>query len=233
MDQLSDSELAAVRPVNSEVTIEARVAETLRNLIVEGKLRPGIRLPYREMATRLGVSVTPVRVSLRDLSNEGLVTISPRGTVRVTPLSVEEVDELYSARAGLESLLARRGVERLSDAGILMMKKRFPTLERTQKELDLNGFLRAVWEFRLPCYSVAARPRILEAVSVLVQRCGRYNFLALRYHERFLKALEYNQVFGDACAARDAIAAEKIIRESNDWSREVMVKLVASSDGAD
>ncbi len=227
------SELAAVLPVAADRTVENQITQRLRTLIVEGKLKPGVRLRYRDVASRLGVSVTPVRVSLRDLAIDGLVTVSPQGAVRVAPLSVEEVEEVYSARAGLESLLAERGVARLGADGLDLIKRRLPSLERAARGPDLPGFLDAVWNFRLPCYEAAERPRILEMVAVYVNRCRRYNFLTFEEAQRFENALAYNLEFARACEAGDATAASTVIRESNEWTREVVRARLESHPGTD
>jgi DNA-binding GntR family transcriptional regulator len=215
-------ELAAVLPVAPDRTVENQITQRLRTLIVEGKLKPGVRLRYRDVADRLGVSVTPVRVSLRDLAIDGLVTVSPQGAVRVASLSVEEVEEVYSARAGLESLLAERGVERLGADGLGLMKRRLPAVERAARNADLPGFLDAVWNYRLPCYEAAERPRILDMVTVYVNRCRRYNFLTFEDAHRFQTALTYNLDYLRACETGNATAAAAVIRESNEWTREVV-----------
>ena len=221
-------DLAAVLPVAVEQTVENQISERLRTLIVEGSLKPGVRLRYRDVAARLGVSVTPVRVSLRDLALDGLVTVAATGAVRVAALSAEEVDEIYSARAGLESLLARRGVAGLTPAAIRTIERRASTLERIARKRDVSEFLNAVWDCRLPCYEAAGRPRILERVSIYVTRCRRYNFVVYEAGERLETALAYNLEFAHACAAADASRAATVIRESNEWTRDLACALLES-----
>jgi DNA-binding GntR family transcriptional regulator len=226
-------DLAAVVPVAFDRTVENQITQRLRALIVEGKLKPGVRLRYRNVAERLGVSVTPVRIALRDLAIDGLVTVSPQGAVSVAPLSVEEVEEVYSARAGLESLLARRGVEQLGQARLGIMNRRLLAVDNAAAGADLPAFLDAVWSFRLPCYEAAERPRILEMVGVYVNRCRRYNFLTYETGERFQAAVDYNHEFARACADGDVEAAATVIRESNEWTRElVRAKLESHPDDA-
>lgn len=221
MNSKESAELSAVRPIGLDHTVEKQVTHRLRALIVEGKLRPGVRLRYRDLASRLGVSVTPVRIALRDLAIEGLVTVSRQGAVSVAPLSVEEVEEVYSARAGLESLLARRGVGRLDVATLERMQRAFSAVERAGEVEDLAGFLSAVWKHRLPCYEAAGRPRILDMVSVYVTRCRRYNFLTFD-GPLIESALGYHVEFAKACEVGDADVAAGVARESLEWTREIV-----------
>lgn len=221
-NDFESSDLATVEPVALGPTAENEIAQRLRTLIVEGKLKPGVRLRYRDVAMRLGVSITPVRVSVRDLALEGLVTISPQGAVRVAPFSVEEVEEIYSARAGLESLLAHRGTENLSADGIRAIRQLVSAVEECAHSADLPGFLDAAWSLRQPCYLAAMRPRILEVVNVYVNRCRRYNFLTYQNPELFKTALSYNLEFALACSTADAATASTVIRESNEWTRDTL-----------
>lgn len=58
---------------------QARALIQLRDLILKGEFAPGERLAEVTLATRLGVSRTPVRLALAALEREGLV--SPSGSV--------------------------------------------------------------------------------------------------------------------------------------------------------
>jgi DNA-binding GntR family transcriptional regulator len=127
----------------------------------------------------------------------------------------------------LESLLASRGVERVGPAELDRINRRLPAVERAAESHDLTGFLDAVWNHRLPCYEAADRPRILEMVTVYANRCRRYNFLTFEDTPRFQNALAYHHDFARACETGDAQAAATIVRESMEWTREVVcAKLV-------
>ncbi len=58
-----------------------RVADALRAALIAGELRPGEVYSAPGLATRFGVSATPVREALLDLAKEGLVDVVPnKGT---------------------------------------------------------------------------------------------------------------------------------------------------------
>ena len=98
-------------------TVEEALVEELRDAIVTGSLRPGDRLVYRDLARRFGVSVTPVRIALRELSKEGLVEMRAHAGARVSLLSIDELEEIFVTRIGIEGWLAQHGAERLTDEG--------------------------------------------------------------------------------------------------------------------
>lgn len=74
----------------------------LRKLIVGGRLAPGTPLVEREVSAQLGVSRTPLREALAELSREGLVTARGGRGLQVAPLDPDEVRQIYPVIAALE-----------------------------------------------------------------------------------------------------------------------------------
>ncbi|EXU63589.1 GntR family transcriptional regulator [Streptomyces sp. PRh5] len=79
---------------------------TLRREITAGVLRPNAALVEGEIATRLGVSRTPVRESMQRLEADGLI-VSHRRRWIVHEHAQDEIVQLYGVRCALESHAAR------------------------------------------------------------------------------------------------------------------------------
>jgi DNA-binding GntR family transcriptional regulator len=86
------------------------LAEELRRRIIEGTYAPGERIPEERVTTELGVSRPPVREAMRLLQQEGLLTAIPRRGVIVTPLTADDVREIYAVRHALERLAVELAV---------------------------------------------------------------------------------------------------------------------------
>jgi len=84
------------------VRVRARLHETLRELIVAGRLRGGEKLNELKLSRALDTSRTPLREALLHLEREGLVRSDLRRGFTVAPLSAREVRELYPLLAQLE-----------------------------------------------------------------------------------------------------------------------------------
>src|SRR6058998_3138052 len=87
-----------------------QVYARLRDLIVQGSLAPGSRIVETEIASRLGVSRTPVREALQRLQQEGFVVGAPgaqQARLTVAPLTKADVHELLNIVGELEGLAAR------------------------------------------------------------------------------------------------------------------------------
>lgn len=98
------------------------VYEVLRQAIVNYALKPGQRMNIEELATKLGVSLTPVRGAIQKLSTEGLVEIRSRSGTFVASLTAQDVDETFRIRGALECLAARDGLPNLSGTELIRMK---------------------------------------------------------------------------------------------------------------
>ena len=209
--------LAGIAPIARE-SVEARVAQSLRELIVSGRLAEGTPLVQRELAARLGVSQTPVRLGLTELQRAGLVEVGENGRAYVTRLTREDFEEIYAARLGLEGLAARVGAAAVGPAELERMRELLAALERLGAEQDVDGYLHARWEFHATCYRSAGRPRLVGEVERLFWRSERYNRLVLSTPERFRGSVGNYRRFLDACEARDPRAAEQVIHHSMQWA---------------
>lgn len=96
----------------SNVPLGERIADQLRDLILDGVLAPGAPLVETSLAAELGVSRAPVRQALRILGLDGLVeTVPYRGTT-VRGLDRRDVEELLRIRTLHEGFAIRCIVER-------------------------------------------------------------------------------------------------------------------------
>ncbi len=85
----------------------------LRELIVDGALAPGDRVPEVTLAERLGVSRTPLRIALSTLAHEGLLDPLAGGGFVVRAFTRDDVVDAIELRGVLEGTAARFAAERL------------------------------------------------------------------------------------------------------------------------
>ena len=87
--------------------LKEEIFDVLHEKIIAGKVRPGEWLRQDDIATQLGVSMTPVREALDLLVSVGLAERVPYRGVRVPQPSEEEIVEAYATRLLLEAAGAR------------------------------------------------------------------------------------------------------------------------------
>jgi len=84
----------------------------IRDLILRGDFKAGERLPETELASRIGVSRTPVRAALQKLEEEGLLEWAQPGGYVVRGFSESDIDDAIEVRGTIEGLAARLAAER-------------------------------------------------------------------------------------------------------------------------
>ena len=88
-------------------TLAEKLASAIADGILDGTLRPGERLDELSLAQQHGVSRTPVREALRQLTASGLIDMRPRKGAIVSKATPEQVESLFVAMAEMEATCAR------------------------------------------------------------------------------------------------------------------------------
>ncbi len=105
-------------------TRTAAVVRQLRNEIVTGELPPGTLIKDAELAARLGVSITPVREAIAQLSVEGLIDIAPNRTRHVTRVTQKNALELIDVMGVLACAGFEWGVDNLTETHLDLLRQR-------------------------------------------------------------------------------------------------------------
>ncbi|TWH22449.1 GntR family transcriptional regulator [Prauserella rugosa] len=93
-----------------------RVADALRQLIIDGRLRPGTRLSEHSAGKALAVSRNTLREAFRLLGHERLLVHEFHRGVYVRVLHADDVTDLYRTRRLLETGAIRRAAEAPAEA---------------------------------------------------------------------------------------------------------------------
>lgn len=111
----------------------------IRDLILNGKLRPGERLSELSMVELLGVSRTPVRTALVRLEEEGLLEAIPSGGFAVREFSERDIFDAIELRGTLEGLAARLAAERgVSDNDLEPVRECLLNIDRVLARAPLS-----------------------------------------------------------------------------------------------
>jgi DNA-binding GntR family transcriptional regulator len=215
------AQLADLEPISRE-SVEQRAAQALRELIVSGRLAEGTPLVQRDLAQRLGISQTPIRLALIELERTGLVEVGENGRALVRRLTREDLEELYAARLGLEGLAARLGAVAVGPAELARMRGVLDRLDSLAEQQDVNAYLDSRWELHSTAYLASGRTRLVSEVERLFRRGDRYHRLVLSSPERFKRSVRSYHDFFAACNKHDAARAERVIHDSLRWAVDLI-----------
>lgn len=197
---------AADVPVSTFGEGTRNVHDILRRLILDGELEPGAEISQLELSRRLSVSRTPLREALRLLEREGLVVdTGPHRSVKISSLSMHDLDDLYSLRVMGEGLAVWLTVPTLR-------AKDFEALEE-DLELAAQGDADAHRRFHAGL-RIGAGWRLREHLERLFNHAERYQ-RAFMQQERdaavfAARMAEHRQIL-DACLVRDRQRAREVL----------------------
>lgn len=191
-------------------TIARSVAEHLRDEIRRGELTPGTRLRQSDVASRLGVSTTPVREAFALLQADGLVQVDAhRGAVVFRP-TVADLLELYDLREALECLAIEKAVPQLTVKALDeldQLVERMRGIETDGEWMELNNSL------HLHLYSFSRRPRLCSLIENLRQASRAYIQMFLAHRRTSMRSDDEHAQILAACRAGDVPAAVEALRQ--------------------
>lgn len=99
-----ESKLTLLRPSPS---LKDLAFQSIREAILAGQLKPGVLHKEQAIANELGISKTPVREALLELSGRGFVTFFPRKGFEINSLTAKNIRDLFELRLVLETAVIR------------------------------------------------------------------------------------------------------------------------------
>jgi len=160
-------------------TLRAHVAERLRTAILAGDIPPGAPLVETALSERFDVSRGPLREALRQLIEEGLVVTVPYTGTHVAPLSVEDVQEIYSLRTALETFAFEQVWPRRDDRFRAELRRRNDALLATIDAGDDRGSILTELAFHSLVYEASEHRLLQRAWQGL---CGRLQLYWAAHH---------------------------------------------------
>jgi DNA-binding GntR family transcriptional regulator len=196
---------AASRP--GDTADEAYVR--LRDLIVEGVLLPGQRLPHNRLMEQLRVGRTPLRTALSRLQSDGLVVGTPNHGMTVAPAPVSSAEEVYALRLLVEPPLLELLAATITPAQLERLRELLARMESCANEP--LAFQRAHREFHTAERATFPRPLVDSLVVDMYRHLYRYqraHVVRPRSTQDFL-LLDHATV--DALEQRDGLRARRTL----------------------
>lgn len=142
--------------------LHERAADTLRNMIIEGDILPGSRMPEMELCEMLGISRTPLREALKVLAAEGLLVLAPQRGAMVTEPDIKQLDATIEAIAHLEAAAGRIACERASDQEIMSLATLQDHMIQAAADGNARRYFRINQEFHASIVKMSGNPVLIE-----------------------------------------------------------------------
>ena len=158
---LEESEFIQKRPLKEDIF------DVLHDKIVSGKYKPGEWLRQDDIATQLGVSMTPVREALDLLVSSGLAErVAYRG-VRVREIANKDIVEAYGLRLYLEVVIAQEAARHITPEQVAGLERTILEMKKHDNLKDVSIARRLSREFHSAIADATKNDLLIKLYSVV------------------------------------------------------------------
>ena len=206
--------------------IAKQLVRFLEDQIIFGDLTPGERLVEEDIVARFNISRSPVREALRALEQEGLVARASRRGVRVSHMSLTDLDEVYSCRIVMEGLATELAAKNRTNEDMHAIMAAIDSLALAHRNEDLRAFFQQNILLSQNIHSAAANKTLKRLLGSIGKQSFRYRFLAYsKAPEMMLASIEGHREIAIAIEKNNARHARILMEDLIQRSWEVIRKV--------
>ena len=214
--------------MNAYLPLRDVVFNTLREAILKGDLKPGERLMELQLASKLGVSRTPIREAIRMLEQEGLAVTTPRKGAEVAKMTLKDMEDVLEIRDALDELAVRIACQKISDEQLRQLEDMKELFEKSTQTGNVKKIAEADVTFHDVIYEATGNPKLVTLLNNLREQVYRYRVEYIKdpknyptliaEHEAILESLKNRDVKNAVEAmhvhvANQAEAVKTVIQE--------------------
>jgi DNA-binding GntR family transcriptional regulator len=192
-------------------SLRDQALRVIRAGIISGELRPDQLYAIGSIAKQLGVSITPVREAVLELSREGLVDLARNRGFRIREITERDLDEIVEFRRMIEVAAIRK----IAEGKLLTDADKFRELanasEKCAAEGDWVGFLDNDRDFHMGLLAYLGNGRVLNTVGPLRDQSRLYGLDHIAGSESLMKSTHEHHTLLDALVAGHADKAAAIM----------------------
>jgi len=212
-------------------SLASQVHDALAEMLLSGELRPDDRIPMRDLAERLGVSVMPVRDAVARLVAQQALVVLPNRAGAVPLRTRGQFRDLTEVRVHNETHAAALAARHATPAQIAALRRADLAFEQALAAADAKPAVKANKELHFVLYEAAGSAVLVEVIRALWLKAGpiinldleqdtrrRRTAVSRGWHARLLQSVEAR----DAQGAADAVEAD--IRSASEFilSRDIL-----------
>jgi DNA-binding GntR family transcriptional regulator len=200
------------RTADTVTSLRDMVLRRVRADIVAGHSAPGTMYSVPTLAEELGVSTTPVREALLELSHQGLITPVRNRGFRVEASSLDDLRDVFALRDLLERFaMEMLAAKRLTDTDEL--RTLADNVAAAVRRKDGNGYIETDRAFHLALVSRAGNPLLTKMIMELRDGMRLYGMESPAGRQRQVASVKEHYQLIDLAVAGDVAAISKLTAE--------------------
>jgi DNA-binding GntR family transcriptional regulator len=205
-----------LKPIETSFILKDHIYAVLKDGITSMNLyaeAAELRLDERRMSEQLGISRTPLREALARLEQEGFVDIQPRRGVFIRRKSLEEILEMITVWAALESMAARMATAKASDEEIASLRAMVAAYNPDAARAHLDEYSEANIQFHQRILELSKCRLLKDIANGLFVHMRAVRNRAMVERDRVQRSLVDHIEIIEAIETRQPELAERLVRE--------------------
>ena len=184
----------------------------LKDNIIRIELEPGSMISEKEIATELGLSRTPIREALIELSKSQIVEIFPQRGSMISLIDYDLVEEAYFTRVVMEKAIVELACEKMTDKDLVSLEENLMLQEFYVNNTDSFKLLELDNEFHMKLFQICNKRQSYEMVRSMSVHFDRVRSLSLKA-SRYAGRVEEHRAIVSAIKERSPELAKQIIQK--------------------
>lgn len=203
------------------------IRQAIERDIFQGQLRPGTRLDEESLASRFGLSRTPVREAILQLVHSGLVEKKPRQGAVVAPLDLHRMVQMFEVMSEIEGLCARFAARRMSADEKAALKSLHDQAASKCESRDLDSYYAINRAFHDAIYDGSHNEVLKDMARTLFTRLAPYRRYQLNHPRRVDGSFAEHGEVVDAILAADPDGAQAAMRRHVTIQADIFAEFVS------
>lgn len=198
-------------PKVTHSTLNQRVYNQLREMILTGDLATGSPIEERRLAEEMQVSRTPLREAISQLVTEGIIEYRPYRGNLVRRFNAKQVQDLYQVRKALEALAMRLAIRKLSQEHIEKIRHILDDAQTALDRGDIEGYNESDRRFHQIIVEITDNETLIDALNRLSAQIQLVRFMANTDPSVVQRTAKERPLILAALEARDADRAAQLM----------------------
>jgi DNA-binding GntR family transcriptional regulator len=207
-----------------------KLRDDIENGILTGDFAPGERLDETQLATRFGVSRTPIREALMQLNAIGLIEFRPRRGAVVADHGPKYVFEMFEVMAELEGMAGALAARRHTAEDQEQLLSAHNRCQAAADNEDTDAYYYENEAFHHVIYSASQNSFLNEQCAFLHRRLRPYRRLQLRVRNRMKTSFDEHEAIIENILGGNAEATRALLLAHVKVQGDRFSDLVASLD---
>ncbi|MGI9504910.1 MAG: GntR family transcriptional regulator [Geminicoccaceae bacterium] len=199
--------------LRSDSPLSEQIYTHLRDLIVTGRVPPGMALHEPSLAQQVGTSRTPVREALLRLRDDGLIDIKRQSGTFVAAIDANRVEEGMMVREALEPRLAEMAASNITDRILADLTFETDQMAKAVENSDSRSFIAADDRFHRMLVDASGFVHVAAIIQRVNAQLDRIRYLSASEPVRAQSALNEHRTIIDYLRAGDATGTAEMMQQ--------------------